>query len=161
MPSAGRLVQGSKFKVQCSRHQDTFSFLLLPFYFLILCPPYNVIPNSRSKRDEESYDKTVNLVTPILQLLKISIKGYLGKACYPKFATSGISLFFLPLLQKEPKKSRLIFFFYGFNHKIFIRRSLRTLRSLAAPSPPMPIPIAIGIGIGIAKIFWKPGRKIK
>jgi hypothetical protein len=46
-----------------------------------------------------------------------------------------IALFFLPLLQKEPKKSRLIFFFYGLNRKIFIRRSLRTLRSLAAPSP--------------------------
>jgi len=37
--------------------------------------------------------------------------------------------------QKVGKKSRLIFFFYGFGHKIFIRRSLRTLRSLAAPSP--------------------------
>jgi len=59
--------------------------------------------------------------------------------------------------QKVGKKSRLIFFFYGFNHKIFIRRSLRALRSLAAPSPPMPI----AIGIGIAKIFWKPGRKTK
>ena len=161
MPAAGRLVRGSKFKVQCSRHQDTFS--LFTFTFLLPYPLSALYCHSefRSERDEESYDKTVNLVTPILQLLKISIKGYLGKECYPKFATSGISLFFLPLLQKEPKKSRLIFFFYGFNHKIFIRRSLRTLRSLAAPSPPMPIPIAIGIGIGIAKIFWKPGRKIK
>jgi len=37
--------------------------------------------------------------------------------------------------QKVGKKSRLIFFFYGFYHKIFIPRSLRTLRSLAAPSP--------------------------
>jgi hypothetical protein len=53
----------------------------------------------------------------------------------PEVCRLRIALFFLPLLQKEPKKSRLIFFFYGFNHKIFIRRSLRTLRSLAAPSP--------------------------
>jgi hypothetical protein len=47
--------------------------------------------------------------------------------------TSGLLPYFL-LDQKVGKKSRLIFFFYGFNRKIFIRRSLRTLRSLAAPS---------------------------
>jgi len=53
----------------------------------------------------------------------------------PEVCNFGFSLFFFPLMKKEAKKSRLIFFFYGFYHKIFIRRSLRTLRSLAAPSP--------------------------
>jgi hypothetical protein len=53
----------------------------------------------------------------------------------PEVCNFGSDLFFFPSLQKEPKRSRLIFFFYGFIHKIFIRRSLRTLRSLAAPSP--------------------------
>jgi len=33
--------------------------------------------------------------------------------------------------KKEPKRSRLIFFFYGFSHKFFIHRRLRTLRPLA------------------------------
>jgi hypothetical protein len=48
---------------------------------------------------------------------------------------SEIDIPYFLLDQKVGKKSRLIFFFYGFYHKIFIPRSLRTLRSLAAPSP--------------------------
>ena len=52
----------------------------------------------------------------------------------PEVCNFGIALFFC-LNTKEPiprPRTRLIFFFYGFSEK-FHPRSLRTLRSLAAP----------------------------